>query len=518
MADPDTVMMDGSVSTSPGPATSGSPMDPATAGSPIQKIPLEVLLRITYFLNTPELGNARLMCRSIEQALYTSFTKEFFTRKQFMISEESLQALIDISKSRLSRHLRKIHIGLDRFPQVPHIHGHDPRSHRLAEHYAGQFTLLSNGYHREMLAEAFRNLKYLEDVVFRDFNSTRRSRDGPYRQWTSYGSTTAYNETGTRPNQTTWGPEITVAYGSTVFSSVLFALGQAGARPKGIEYMSRSRNHLRDLAFNIPSYMEASVFPVLNNLEKLHLDVYLTGDDGFSGNPSAAFCDEKLRQFLLQVTNIKHLRINETQGSATGPGALLGWLGQSSTPSGAPVNTASPPVSVPGGIPPPGPPPPSFPLLEELNLGMMNVAPNRVLEALKKFAPTLQRLEMHKVILTRRLPNDSTGPPPKVSFWTKFLERLKDVPGLDLHHIKISCPQQQWLSRPSKSGVSFQADTKSFMEYTGPDWKHFVGEMIPKVVVHYTPDEGDRDSDSDSDDDGSHDEDDEDEDEDEEES
>ncbi|KAL6360736.1 hypothetical protein LRP88_06443 [Fusarium phalaenopsidis] len=481
-------MTDGSASTT---------LDPATAGSPIQKIPLEVLLRITHFLTTPELGKVRLLCRSMEQALYTSFTNEFFTRKQFMISEESLQALIDISKSRLSRHLRKVHIGLDRFPQVPHIRGNDPQSLRLAEHYTGQFTLLSNGYHREMLAEAFRNLKHLEDVVFRDFNSTRRTRDGPYRQWTSYGSTTAFNETGTRPNQTTWGPEITVAYGSTVFSSVLFALGQAGARPKGIEYMSRSRNHLRDLAFNLPSYMEASVFPVLSNLEKLHLDVYLTGDDGFSAYPSAAFSDANLRRFLLQVTNVKHLRINETQGSDTGPGALLGWLGQTSNPStsGASVNPATSAPSVPAGVPPT--PPPSFPLLEELNLGMMSVSPSRVLEALAKFAPTLQRLEMHKVILTRRLPKDSTGPPPKVSFWTKFLERLKDVPNLDLHHIKISCPQQQWLSRPAKSPVNFQADNKNAMEYTGPDWKHFVGEMIPKVVVHYTPDEGDPDSDSD---------------------
>ncbi|KAJ3458065.1 hypothetical protein MRS44_012174 [Fusarium solani] len=487
MADPDTVMTDGSASTT---------LDPATAGSPIQKIPLEVLLRITHFLTTPELGKVRLLCRSMEQALYTSFTNEFFTRKQFMISEESLQALIDISKSRLSRHLRKVHIGLDRFPQLPHIRGNDPQSLRLAEHYIGQFTLLSNGYHREMLAEAFRNLKHLEDVVFRDFNSTRRTRDGPYRQWTSYGSTTAFNETGTRPNQTTWGPETTVAYGSTVFSSVLFALGQAGARPKGIEYMSRSRNHLRDLAFNLPSYMEASVFPVLNNLEKLHLDVYLTGDDGFLAYPSAAFSDASLRRFLLQVTNVKHLRINETQGSDTGPGALLGWLGQTSNPStsGASVNPATSAPSVPSGVPPT--PPPSFPLLEELNLGMMSVSPSRVLEALAKFAPTLQRSS------------------PKVSFWTKFLERLKDVPSLDLHHIKISCPQQQWLSRPAKSPVNFQADNKNAMEYTGPDWKHFVGEMIPKVVVHYTPDEGDPDSDSD---DGSHDEDEEDDEEDEDE-
>ncbi|KAF5012990.1 hypothetical protein FDECE_997 [Fusarium decemcellulare] len=480
MSDPDTVMMDGN-------SNPTASIDPATSGSAIQKIPLEVLLRITYFLNTQELGRVRLLCRSIEQALYTSFTNEFFTRKQFMISQTSLQALIDISKSRLGPHLRKVHIGLDRFAQ-PQVHGDDARTARLAELFAEQFTMLGSGYHRDMLTEAFRHLENLEDVIIRDFNSSRRTRDGPNRQWTSYSSTTAYQETGIRPSighATAWSitPAAGGAFGSTVFNSVLFALGQAEARPKGIEYMSRHRNPLRDYAFNLPSYM-SSVGPVLESLEKLHIDVGLIHGDvlPFSAgsvpthSPSS---DVLLRQFLLKTTNLKHLRINETHDSVAGPGVLLSWLAQTTT-------TTSPPSG----------PSPTFPHLEELNLGMMNIEATHILQVVRKFAPTLKRLELWKVNLLRRLPNDLTGAPPKVSFWTKFLERLKDIPLDSLRHIKVGNPQQQWISRPTKSWVNFEGNNVT--EYTGTDWRHFVGEVIPKVVVHYTHDEG---SDGEGDDD-----------------
>ncbi|KAF4969971.1 hypothetical protein FSARC_2873 [Fusarium sarcochroum] len=500
-ADPDTAMADTS-----------TPSLVANSTSPFQKIPLEVLLRITYFVTTPELGNIRLTCRSIEQALYTTFTNEFFTRKQFMISETSLQALIDISKSRLSVHLKKVHFGLDRFAHALQVHGHNARTARQMELYNGQFSLLSTGYHRDMLVEAFKNLSNLEDVVIRDFNSMRRTRDGPSKQWTSYGSTTALRETGSRPGQNSgmaWGPDTSTAYGSTIFSSVLFALGQANARPKGIEHMSRSRNHLRDCAFNIPSYMEPSVIPVLENLEKLHIDVDLLGGSDFSSDDAAGHsstADMMLRNFLLKLKNIKHLRINETHSSVTGPGMLIGWLGRPDTPSPTPP-ASSGPSPLPGSpLAPPGPSP-NYPQLEELNFGMMNVEAQHLLAVARKFAPTLKRLELHKVTLRRRLPDGHTGTSPKVNFWAKFLEKLKEIPGLDLHRIKVSLPQQQWSSRPSRSLVAFEGQRNNVSEYTGPDWKHFVGyDMMPKVTVQWASeesagDDGDSDDDSDEDDD-----------------
>jgi hypothetical protein len=426
--------------------------------------------------------------------LFTTFTNEFFTRKQFMISETSLQALIDISKSRLSGYLRKVHFGLDRFAHALQVNGHNARTFRQMELYNGQFSMLSTGYHRDMLTEAFRNLSNLEDVVIRDFNSNRRSRDGFGKQWTSYGSTTAFRETGHRPGQSSvlaWGPDTSTAYGSTIFASVLFALGQANARPKGIEHMSRSKNHLRDCAFNIPSYMEPSVTPVLENLEKLHIDIDLLGGSDFSSDDAAGHspsADMMLRGFLLKLKNIKHLRINETHSSVTGPGMLLKWLGSENT---------SPSPSPPSG------PSPEYPQLEALDFGMMNVEPQHLLAVARKFS-TLKRLELHKVTLRRRLPEGHTGASPKVNMWNKFLEKLKDIPDLELRHIKVSLPQQQWISRPSRSYVAIEGTRDNVSQYTGPDWKHFVEhEMMPRVTVQWPhEDSGSSDGDEDDESDG----------------
>ncbi|KAF4333470.1 hypothetical protein FBEOM_12706 [Fusarium beomiforme] len=481
-----------------------TPTMAAASTSPFQKIPLEVLLRITHFLTTPELGNVRLTCRSIEQALYTTFTNEFFTRKQFMISETSLQALIDISKSRLSPHLRMVHFGLDRFAHALQVHGHNARTARQMELYDGQFSLLSTGYHRDMLVKAFKNLKNLEDVVIRDFNSVRRTRDGPGKQWTSYGSTTALRETGSRPGQNSgmaWGPDTSTAYGSTIFTSVLFALGEAGARPKGIEHMSRSRNHLRDCAFNIPSYMEASVIPVLENLEKLHIDIDLLGGSDFSSDDAAGHsstADMMLRKFLLKLKNVKHLRINETHSSVTGPGMLLGWLGRDNNSSTPPINPG--PSSTPGSFLEPPEPSPEYRQLEELNFGMMNVEAQHLLAVARKFASTLKRLELHKVTLRRRLPDGHSGTAPKISFWNKFLEKLNDIPNLNLHHIKVSLPQQQWASRPTRSFVTFEGQKESVKQYTGTDWKYFVAhEMLPKINVQWPSEDSSGNEDDDDD-------------------
>src|SRR5688500_18577776 len=104
-----------------------SDMDVDNATPPkcfIKELPLEVLLRITHSLKTEELGNFRLTCRGIEGLLHNSFAREFYSCKQFMISDFSLQALIDISKSRMGRHLTKLQIGFEQFMPPHSIFAH----------------------------------------------------------------------------------------------------------------------------------------------------------------------------------------------------------------------------------------------------------------------------------------------------------------------------------------------------------------------------------------------------------
>ncbi|KAK7408606.1 hypothetical protein QQX98_009254 [Neonectria punicea] len=476
MADADTAMTDSNTASTPMPSC------------PFQKVPLEVLLRITYFLKTPELGNVRLTCRSIEQSLYTTFTQEFFTRKQFMLSDVSLQALIDISKSRLGGHLRMVHFGLDRFPPTSQGQPSPEQDMKLIQRHAGMFTLWNSGYHRDMLAEAFGNLQNLEDVVIRDFNSNRRSRDGPYQQWTSYGSTTANRETGVRITQDSshmWNTDFSHNFSSQIFAAVLMALGQAKARPKGIEVMARRGNPLKNFAFNIAPYMESSVMPVLQNLEKLHVDIDMTWRNGATGTgrarpPEAA--SYMIRNFLLNTTNLRHLRINELHSSESCLGGVLEWLAKpSSTSPSSPASTSTSLPTIPS---------PDFAQLEELNLGQMNAEASWILNVVRKLAPTLKRLEIWRVTLLRTLPDNHANGQLYVSFWTKFFERLRSIPGLDLRHIKAGHLDQQWRSRSSKSGVSF-GGKETVVAYTGTDWKHFIGEVISRISVRYALDDGD---------------------------
>jgi hypothetical protein len=131
---------------------------------------------------------------------------------------------------------------------------------------------------------------------------------------------------------------------------------------------------------------------------------------------------------------------------------------------------------------------------------MMNVEPQHLLAVARKFAPTLKRLELHKVTLRRRLPDGHSGTPPKISFWNKFLEKLKDISNLDLRHIKISFPQQQWASRPSRSIVAFEGSKESVKQYTGTDWRYFVGhEMMPKIRVQWPSEDSSAEEDEDDD-------------------
>lgn len=160
----------------------------------ITNVAIEVLLQIAGNLTTPEYGNLRRTCKAMEAALFPYFSQEFFTKKQFMVSEFSLQALVDISKSRLSPSLVHVIIGLDQVVNEIRItpnHLSIPeyiKSNERAFNYNTTETFLSTAQDIEMLAEAFSNLSNLETVGLRDFYSVSRNRDYPQQdRWRSYG-------------------------------------------------------------------------------------------------------------------------------------------------------------------------------------------------------------------------------------------------------------------------------------------------------------------------------------------
>jgi hypothetical protein len=472
---------------------------PQTPRCAIQQVPLEVLLRITQHLDTPDLGCFRLTCRGIEQALYSTFTREFFTIKQFMVTEFSLQVLIDIANSRLGPHLRCVYIGQESFPENMHRPlPDDERELRFRQRYADQFCLWNGGYHRDMLAQAFAALPNLEDVVIRDFNSRRRTRDGLNYEWTSYGMSSFFKETGVMLNQGnsgTWGSMNPSQYSSQIFAAVIAALGQAGVRPKGIEVMSRKGNNLGDYAFAISRFNETSVVPMLQELKKLHLAIDFAWRDNISvwpvGSPRVAPY-MLIRKFLSHCPNLENLRLNENNSYNSGLNQMLQWLAH-------PANQPIPPPQVPSGqtLTPLmiSPPSPTLSNLKELSLGTMKVDEVDLLGVIQKFAPSLKRLELWRVSLLRSAP-DNSGLPPKIVFWAKFFARLKDTPNLDLRHIKAGMLQQQWAGMGHQIQVRFR-NTGPVIEYTGPDWKHFLGEKLAGLEADWPTSRSESEADSD---------------------
>lgn len=136
--------------------------------TPLLNIPLEVLLQITSYLTTPDYGNFRGACKKLEADLFGAFAKEFFSKRQFALVEFSIQALVDISKSRLGPYLKHVIISLQH-PQYIPDRSTDAEHAVQHNHYHAEFLshrdLTNTGLDVEMLSEAFKHLPNLERYV-----------------------------------------------------------------------------------------------------------------------------------------------------------------------------------------------------------------------------------------------------------------------------------------------------------------------------------------------------------------
>jgi hypothetical protein len=169
-------------------------IDQTASKSYLLSIPLDILLQITSTANlrTSEYGNLRLTCKGIEHALLNTFAREFFTKRQFMLTHFSLQALIDISKSRLGKYIQHVIIGLEQpsindAKMVADMYSGKQLApdNCLLQEYIEHLALLNTGQDFEMLTEAFSNLSNLDTIGIRDFSSRSRNRDWPQNTWRS---------------------------------------------------------------------------------------------------------------------------------------------------------------------------------------------------------------------------------------------------------------------------------------------------------------------------------------------
>lgn len=391
-------------------------MDPQL-GSFLVQIPLEILTRITYFISTTDLGNVRLSCRALEQSLFNFFSHEFFRKKQFMVSTDSLQALVDIAKHpTLSPALKHVIICTDR----PHHNKwvqdrNDEARARLEIANADHMHLLATGGLRDMLADAFAHLTNLEIVDIRDFNSPSRRRDGYGAAWRSYGAVTMAASTDSSINVGPRGDQD--PYPSQIFGAVTTALAVAEARPKSIEVLFRSGYHqafaLYDTAFYIPPRMEASMSSLLAGLQSLHLTVTLTHHWRFR-----PFIFQK---FLAMASNLTWLRLNFNQTDRTGAEEMLSWLALADTQSPQ-AHFDLQPIH--------------FRHLERLDLGTVEMEPKTLLNLVAKFAPTLTSLYLRRVALFDK--NFDHRSSTKVNPWERCLSAMAKLPGLNLRVLDLA--------------------------------------------------------------------------------
>lgn len=140
-------------------ASSALPPDP----SALDDLPQEVLVRIASFLTTAELGPFRRTCKQVEAKLFNTFALEFFTKRQFMLEHESLQALVGISRHPgLGAKLTEVIIGTQTLSA-----GIELVQDRMLHGRLTRDALLQTGTARDMLAEAFSNLPNLRTAGLR---------------------------------------------------------------------------------------------------------------------------------------------------------------------------------------------------------------------------------------------------------------------------------------------------------------------------------------------------------------
>ncbi|KAH7401218.1 hypothetical protein BKA66DRAFT_449990 [Pyrenochaeta sp. MPI-SDFR-AT-0127] len=440
-------------------------------------IPLELLVSISSHLPTSDLAALRLTCKQIEKSLYEWFSKEFFTKKQFMLTHASIQALVDISKHvSFSKKLTHVIVASNVYDEVPLRFRASEAATRYIQGYEDQTALLTTGTDREMLTEAFSNLVNLETVGIRDFNSPSRVRDGDRATWSSWGATTVYHETGVSLQFSDRGVSMHQAgsrFISRVFSTVLYSLGKANSRPSQIEVLLREHG-LPDTAFILPPFHHTTTGSVLQNVKTMLLNVDLSTrffHTYSSGTPADPHAGRSLRRFLGYTPNLVHLRLNFQKHLFAYNEDFLEWLGT--------------PVPTPGSQPESFLDPASIALhsLKQLDFGQLSVRADILLAIVSKFAPTLEGMSFWRMALRLHV-----APPHghKPNLWADFFTNLSKIPQLQLKTLKVGMIQQDHMHVNFEEGDNVPMGKEK--EYTGKEMGKFLEDLSEKVYVHWPKD------------------------------
>ncbi|KAI6829792.1 hypothetical protein KC332_g8730 [Hortaea werneckii] len=382
------------------------------------QLPPELLLRMSDCLTTSELGNLRLTCKAVESTLFDTFAKEFFTKRQFMIEQNSLQTLLDIANHpTLSPWLTQVIIGADVLRHSPDMAHRSSCANYRAEYLERQ-TLLNTGLACEMLVEAFSKLPNLQTVGLRDYyggcSGSGRERDGPNAVWRSYGWSCNMSEDEYQ-DQKGLSRHLTTIFDipGPLLPLILQALGRANARPQNLETFLRRRSKLVPLSFDVFNRLMApSIIPILAGIQRLMLSISELNLG--SAGPGVDSSEEKTRslliqQFLEHTPNLQCLRLNFASDRSSAD-SILEWLGRRphlSSFKHSPIVVRIPAVQ--------------FNNLTELDLGMVSIHKTALVDVITKF--NLKSLNLWKVSIKepKDFPEDEVG-----SLWPSFFTTLAE--------------------------------------------------------------------------------------------
>ncbi|KAI4834437.1 hypothetical protein E4T44_08077 [Aureobasidium sp. EXF-8845] len=371
-------------------------------------LPPELLLRVSAFLTTSELGNFRLTSKPIESALFDKFAREFFTKKQFMLEQPSLQALVDISNHpTLASSLSEVVISTHVLPSDPELVSPTSKAMYAAGH-ANHHVLMASGQALHMLSDAFSKLPNLRTVGLRDYNGRGRYREGNSATWKSWGwsfgwdGLSAYN-----PNERHSQRPLETISPEHVLPLLFYALGHAKVLPESIHVFLRKREKLTQQSFNIlDGYLGDKTRPVLGNMRELMLAIGNETPNYIEWVTKAATPETTnsppLARLLEHTPRLETLRLNFEHAQRTAHG-FLSWLGSPvSDPSISSTSLLVAPISLPR--------------LTALELGMVTVTADILLKILTKF--DLESFSLWKVKLLARLPSEP------VDCWHALLQDL----------------------------------------------------------------------------------------------
>lgn len=445
-------------------------------------MPVELLLHISSFLTTTEYGELRRSCKHLEASFFSAFGREFFAKRQFMFTEFSLQALVDISRSRYGPFLTYLILSVVR----PKLEVPDTiratsiiapvdggKFNKFREECMRNVVLTSSGQDFAMLVQALDNLPNLATVGMRDWSPQTRYREGPKAKWNSYGAATFLRETEVDLQRHS-AFFVNGDYPPHVFRTILRALGKTStAKPERFEVILR-QTALPDTAFHIPRYLDSAIIPIVSNLKALFLDLNDWFPGPKSGNtfqcPSVA-----LKDFLSKATSLEHLRLNFKDWEISeGCEQLLQWLSMHPDSFNDPKASSSVMKTPQDPI--------KFANLSRVDIGHVSIKSEVLLRLYKTYGSTLRSISLHRVTLRR-----ATNEQGNVNRWAGFISMLSVAGLAQLSEISITRPRQDTYGRAggSSEDITFEGSSPAYEKrWSGNDLEKGLKEIKDAIVFN----------------------------------